>query len=362
MYNSCMKKDILPPRPDPGAQMAMAGLAANQAAAASRFEDYRLRRAAQTLRRQDADLALFSRYLNEIGAISRAGDEAGSESGARLIDFSHDPTAWRGVTWGLVESFARWLLLQGYTVSSVNVRLSTVKTYSRLAVQAGNLPPEEHALIRLVQGYSQREARRVDERRVAADVPLRVGLKKSAPVNITLEVAVRLKTQPDTPQGRRDALLLCLLLDHGLRAGEAALLRVEDFDVTAGVFRFRRPKVDKLQTHRLTPDTLAAARRYLQVDALPSGKLLRASRKDGSLRQAGLSTRAISGRVAFLGETIGLPGLSAHDCRHHWATRAARAGTPLERLQDAGGWNSLAMPARYIEAAEIANDGVDLDG
>jgi integrase len=260
-----------------------------------------------------------------------------------------------------VEGFSRWLLLQGYSVSSVNVRLSTVKTYSRLAVQAGSLPPEEQALIRLVQGYSQREARRVDARRAAADVPQRLGLKKAAPIAISHKQAARLKNQPDTPQGRRDALLLCLLLDHGLRAGEAALLLVEDFDLPAGLFRFRRPKVDKVQTHRLTPDTLAAARRYLQVDALPAGKLLRASRKDGSLRQAGLSTRAISGRVAFLGEAIGLPGLSAHDCRHHWATRAARSGTPLERLQDAGGWNSLAMPSRYIESAEVANDGVDLE-
>jgi integrase len=265
------------------------------------------------------------------------------------------------VTWGLVEGFTRWLLLQGYSVSSVNVRLSTVKTYSRLAAQAGSIPSEEYAMIRLVQGYSRREARRVDERRLAAGVAQRVGLKKPSPTPLTAQQAAQLKIQPDTPQGRRDALLMCLLLDHGLRAGEAALLEVEDFDLPEGVFRFHRPKVDKVQTHRLSADALSAARRYLQIDALPAGKLLRASRKDGSLRQAGLSTRAISGRVEFLGAEIGVPGLSAHDCRHHWATRAARAGTPLERLQDAGGWASLAMPARYIEAAEVANEGVELE-
>jgi very-short-patch-repair endonuclease len=50
--------------------MALAGLAASQAAAATRFADYRLRRAAQTLRRQDADLALFARYLAATGAIT----------------------------------------------------------------------------------------------------------------------------------------------------------------------------------------------------------------------------------------------------------------------------------------------------
>jgi hypothetical protein len=101
-----MVKDILPPRPDRGAQMALAGLAASQAAAASRFEDYRLRRAAHTLRRQDADLALFARYLDEIGAISGLTPDTtltpdpafipiGSEAAP---DFSHDPAAWSGVT------------------------------------------------------------------------------------------------------------------------------------------------------------------------------------------------------------------------------------------------------------------------
>jgi len=30
-------------------------------------------------------------------------------------------------------------------------------------------------------------------------------------------------------------------------------------------------------------------------------------------------------------------------------------------LKDAGGWNSPAMPLRYIEAAKIANEGVRLE-
>ncbi|MBC8492724.1 MAG: site-specific integrase, partial [Chloroflexi bacterium] len=51
---------------------------------------------------------------------------------------------------------------------------------------------------------------------------------------------------------------------------------------------------------------------------------------------------------------------SAHDCRHYWATQAARSGTPIDRLQDAGGWSSPAMPLRYVEAAKIANEGVRL--
>ena len=84
-------------------------------------------------------------------------------------------------------------------------------------------------------------------------------------------------------------------------------------------------------------------------------------RKDGELGEAGMSERAITARVGVLGRKLGIDGLSAHDCRHYWATKAARSGTDAFALRDAGGWSSLAMPSRYVEAAAIANSGVKLE-
>ena len=104
------------------------------------------------------------------------------------------------------------------------------------------------------------------------------------------------------------------------------------------------------------------------LDDVGLGNLWRksASKQDGKrkahkLTGQGMTDRALTGRVKVLGEIVGLQGLSAHDCRHYWAIQAARAGTPVDRLQDAGGWNSPAMPLRYVEAAKIANQGVRLD-
>ena len=74
-----------------------------------------------------------------------------------------------------------------------------------------------------------------------------------------------------------------------------------------------------------------------------------------------MSERAITQRVADLGKAVGIEGLSAHDCRHYWATSAARNGTAIDRLMQGGGWTSAAMPLRYIEAAAIANEGVIID-
>lgn len=44
-----------------------------------------------------------------------------------------------------------------------------------------------------------------------------------------------------------------------------------------------------------------------------------------------------------------------------WATAAVRNGTDLKDLQEAGGWNSPAMPLWYINVGTVANAGVRLD-
>lgn len=328
-------------------QLARAGQAANAYAAKSKFADYRERKAAQTLRRQDTDLENFKTFLAEIHTTPG--------------DLAHDPQAWRGITWGLVESYKRWMLAAGYAVSTVNFRLSTVKVYAELAMLAGALTTEGNALIRAVKGYAHKEIANIDRTRTDAGKPTRKGSKKAEAVSITPSQARQLKQQPDTPQGRRDAALMAILLDHGLRCGEVALLRVEDVDLDAEIMIFRRPKVQKIQTHKLTKSALVSLRSYLENDhPTKSGALLLASSKGGKLAAQGMSARAITKRVEYLGARAGLVGLSAHDCRHYWATQAARHGTPIERLKDAGGWSSLAMPGRYIEAAHHANEGVDL--
>src|SRR5689334_9637181 len=131
-----MTIDLIPlPEDSP---LALAGQAANRAAARDTFSDYRSRKAKNTTRRQDADLQLFADYLES--------------AGVPVGDFATDPAAWQGITWGLVEGFIRWQLLNGYAVDSVNVRLSTVKQYAQLALKAGALPVSEYAMIRTVKG------------------------------------------------------------------------------------------------------------------------------------------------------------------------------------------------------------------
>ena len=332
--------------------MVIAGQAANKAAARAVFVDYRTRKAANTTRRQDADLALFAGYLKSVGL------PAGN--------FVEDPKAWQGITCGLVEAFVKWQLLKGYAVESVNVRLSTLKTYARLALKAGALGVSEYALIRTFQGYGFKEAKRLDETRTAEGLDCRRGTKKPHAVIITDEQAAQLMTQDNTPRGKRDTFILCLMIEHGLRVGEVEGLQVSSIDIRNRHMTFYREKVSKVQTHRLTDRTLEAARAYMK-HAPKDGSLWRASAEKregkthaGELTTHGISERAINKRVELLGRKIGIEGLSPHDLRHYWATKAARNGTPVKNLQEAGGWNSPAMPLQYIEAEQAANDGVIL--
>lgn len=304
--------------------LATAAPSADAAAARALFDRARRRLADATRRRHDADLALFATFLASAG-VAPAGD---------LVA---DPASWAGISWGLVTAFVEWQLRQGYAIGSVNVRLSTVKVYASLAAKAGALDPEAYALIKLVKGFRQREGRRVDATRDTT----RVGDKKAQPVRLTLAQAARLKDQ----DAARDRLLMCLLLDHGLRVGEVAALTADAFDLDRGALTFYREKVDKTQTHRLSDDAAAAAEQYLPT--APAGPLFGVD-------------RSIRRRVGQLGAAQGIAGLSPHDCRHAWATFATRAGTPLKALQDAGGWSSPAMPLSYAESAAIANDGVKL--
>ena len=323
------------------ANTAELGAMANIAASGFIFTDYTSRKSAATVKAHGFALALFAEYLES--------------KGAAVGDLQTTAEAWAGITWGLVEGFKAWQLGQGFAIASINNRLSAVKTYAKLAFKAGQLAEGEYLKIQAVTGYSVKEAGRVDSKRAAN----RQGKKKAAHTRLTLSKARELKKQDmATPQGRRDAVLIVLLLEHGLRVGELAGLQVGDIDLQVGELRFFRSKVSKTQTHKLTANSLRILGAYLAADA-PQGALLMGSNKAGQL-VGGMSVRAISGRVAMLGAAVGVDGLSPHDLRHYWATNAAKSGSDLLALQEAGGWSSLAMPRRYVEEGAIANEGIKL--
>lgn len=321
------------------------GEIADHHAAKHALGDYQKRLSANTRRRQIDDLALFACYL------SLAGIQV---TGQQLMN---NIAVWQPMTHGLVSGFIRYQEQEGYAIGSINVRLATVKRYCSIAAESHVIDAGSAALISKVKGYSHKDGRNLDK-----DRPItRKGIKKAEPVVISKEQAAQLKQQPNTAQGCRDALLICLLLDHGLRCGEIAGLTLSCINLNEETLTFYREKVDMEQTHQLTKDTRIALRRYLDYVTLrPDDSLLQGSRRGGQLLGR-MSERAITARVNVLGKRIGITGSSAHDGRHAWATFATKAGTDVKALQDAGGWKSPYMPLRYAASGRIANAGVKLE-
>lgn len=316
---------------------ATIGQVANQAAQQTLLQDYLARKSFETRRRQRADIALFEQFL--------------TDAGQSVQNMVADLAAWSIVTWGLVEAFNRWALQKGYATGSINVRLATVKKYCQLATKAGYLSDQEYALIRTVEGFRQKEARNIDELRA---VTRRDNAKKIVPTSIS-PVHTELLKKLARAKGGRDLLILCLLLDHGLRCGEIASLDLTNINLAEGKLIFYRHKVDKWQEHDLTPDTYEAAQIYLATVSANQVPLFIGTRSDKRMKE-----RSINYITTKLGRAIGLTQLSPHDGRHFWATDAIRNGTDIKSLQDAGGWSSPAMPLRYAESLKVANQGVKL--
>lgn len=361
-------------------ELALVGQIANEAAQHHVFHEYHLRRSRNTIATHRAGLVAWVRFLQQAGAARSLVDTAVSwvtdsfdkngraeiQQYAEAINASplivsaalycqSEPTAWTGTTWGLVEGFVKWLLNEGYSVATVNQRLSSLKVYLRLATKAGVIPVGEHALMREVRGYGRTEGKRVDERREQT----RVGHKKAEALVLTDAQVRKLKRDHDnTPQGIRDRLLLTLFLDLGLRASEVAGLKCEDFE--NGRVTVYRKKTDTTDTLLLSPDIVAALdayQLYLRGGVTP---LLRGSRKNKQLTNGNLSQRAISNRIRLLGrDLLGVWELSPHDLRHTWATHAAKYNDPFA-LRDAGGWTNMETPSRYVERRKVANEGIEL--
>ena len=237
---------------------------ANAAARKSTFADYRSRRAQNTLRRQDAELANFGIY---IGA----------------DDLANSPSSWAGLSWGIVEGFTKLMLLQGYSIGTVNNHLSTIKTYAKLAVKAGVIPQQDYAMIRMVNGYSHKEGQRIDEQREASGLQTRLGKKKADFYVLSQDQEVELKTNcKRNEQGKRDRVLLILLLDLGLRVSEVTDLRADNYNPETGMLEVYRRKTDTTTTFELMNGKLKTMREYFEA-VESTGRLIKGSRKGGKL-------------------------------------------------------------------------------
>jgi integrase len=164
--------------------------------------------------------------------------------------------------------------------------------------------------------------------------------RKNAATVVKRSQAARLK-KTSTPIERsrvhdqlhveRDELLMCLLIEHGLRVSEIVNLNEESIDIEEGTIHVKRSKNYSQSTLKLMPGTRTAAVRYL-----PLLETYRATLAEGN-ENADLEhplfygyegkriTRfGIYDRVRELGKQAGVKDLSPHVLRNYWVQDAFR--------------------------------------
>lgn len=151
--------------------------------------------------------------------------------------------------------------------------------------------------------------------------------------------------------GKRDYAILVLLARLGLRAAEAAALRLDDIDWRAGEIVVR----GKGRTEERLP--LPADVGSAMADYLRRGRPQRPEREvflrvNAPLR--GLTPEGVSEVVRAAGERAGLGSFGAHRLRHTAGTEMLRAGASLPEVAQVLRHRSVATTAVYAKVDHLA--------
>ena len=162
---------------------------------------------------------------------------------------------------------------------------------------------------------------------------------------------------PEAAEGRalEDGAIVALAFCAGLRRSEIAALRWRDVSATDRPGQLRvRVRASKTnpdggrEDYRLLVGGFAAA-----VDALRG-----ACEPDDDDRVVPLSGRQVNRRLKALAERAGLAGVSSHSGRRGLASELVRRGASTTAIQQAGGWRSPQMVARYASAVAVEDGAV----
>lgn len=132
--------------------------------------------------------------------------------------------------------------------------------------------------------------------------------------------------------------LVRLLLETGLRLGEACALRWPDVDWSGGFATLQHTKVGERQHVPLSAEALAILR------GLGPGNGYIFAWKDGTP----WTTNFVGCAFARAVRRVGIPDLRAHDLRHTFACRKLRAGVDLYTVSKLLRHASVAMSERYV--------------
>jgi site-specific recombinase XerD len=226
----------------------------------------------------------------------------------------------------LVSGFVADMLDRGNTAATARARQLAVRRFSAWLVEEGELDSDPLLGLR---------APKLDTKVIEplSEDQLKALLKACA--------------GPDM-RDRRDAAIVRLMAETGIRAGECAALQLTDMDLTAGLVVVRRGKGGKGRTVPIGPQTALAIDRYLRQRR---GHLLAST---GALwlgdRGKPFNYDGLHKSLRYRASIAGIPNFHPHLLRHTAVSRWLAAGGSEGGLMAVAGWSRREMLSRYTAA------------
>jgi site-specific recombinase XerD len=248
----------------------------------------------------------------------------------------------------LILSFRAALLDRNLSASTINVKLSAVRKLITEAKRAGVINVEEAAHMTDIPNVRQQGTRLGNW--------------------LTKDQAKDLLAVPDrsTMKGKRDYVILSLLVGCALRRNELAQLDVETIQMREGrwVLADLCGKGRRIRTVAVPMWVKQGINAWMIAADVEDGRLLRRVTKAGKPKGEGLSDWAAWSVVEQSAKEIGIEQFGAHDLRRTCAKLCRKAGGDLEQIKFLLGHSSIQTTERYLgseqELQSAVNDNLGL--
>jgi integrase len=185
---------------------------------------------------------------------------------------------------------------------------------------------------------------------------------------LTREQAKELLAVPDRSKlkGKRDYVIIALLVGCALRRQELASLKIEDVQLREGrwVIIDLRGKGGRIRTVAVPIWVKQGIDVWIAAAQIEKGRLLRPLSKSGKMVGDELGDWAIWSVVEQSSKQIGIEHFGAHDLRRTCAKLCRKNGGDLEQIKFLLGHSSIQTTERYLgseqEIAVAVNDNLGL--